>query len=137
MKRANSILIPLVFVLLSLGGCSNFFGSSSTPQTAQVRIENLLTENGSPFEFLYGVRIGTNSSAEYDGVLAPGGVTPYYSLAPGTYSIEGKTSTGSWITISASSGTLTATSGHFTIVLSGDLGTSNTATISTVQDSSN
>ena len=126
MKRLKLLLavFALTVTIAFLVGCSQ------PGSTAYVRFQNNITSNGQPWNLGYGVRAGT---AEYDGSLGYGSATPYYPIVPGTYSLQMKTSGGSWDTITTSV-TVTETRGHWTVVMAGDWSTTLTFTI--IEDTS-
>jgi hypothetical protein len=100
------IKIGFALLLVSLiAGCSLF------DTRAQVRFQN----GTSDLEAYYGIGLG---DAKYNGDFPPGMVTDYYRTEAGTYSVQLKTSTGSWVTDSAGS-TSVVNSHKYTISMLG------------------
>jgi hypothetical protein len=129
MKKLLLVLVCAIVVLVVDGcnsGSTGVGGSGSS--TAYVRFQNTILDGGSPWNLGYGVRAG---SAEYDGQLNFGNATPYYSIAPGTYALQMKASTGAWLTVT-NSVKVTGTTGHWSVVMAGDWST--TVTFTLVQD---
>lgn len=108
MKRRIIVLVCAIFLSLLVSACSLLF-----PKEAEVRFQNL-----SDFTLFYGVRYG---DAEYIGTVPPGFISQCYTTSPGTYSLQARTDSGSWMTIST--GSLTVEADHkYTIVGTGSGG---------------
>jgi hypothetical protein len=126
--RRFYISVIFLISLFSIS-CNPSGGLGGNSDTAYVRIENFLTNNGINFDFHYGVAYG---STQFIGPLLFGTTTPYRAYTPGTYSLQGLLNTGAWVTFSTSFG-VAGTTGHWTIVCTGDVNYPNSGTIVQLQ----
>lgn len=85
--------------------------------SASIRFQNLTYISGEEFTIGYGIKYG---NAVHEGPVGFAATTPYYPITQGNYSIMMKTSSGSWLTVSAGSMPSPSSSGKYTIVITGD-----------------
>jgi hypothetical protein len=119
MKKLTAL--GIIAFALSLYACSN-----SSSSNDYVRFENALTDAGNPYTFHYGLEYG---NAQYLGTLTTGSVTPYIQFNPGTYTLQALDSSGAWLTISTAAFGNSSESGHYTLVMAGDVTTGETFTL--------
>ncbi len=92
----------LLAVIVSLGVLA--FSSCSLLETkALVRFQNATSD----IQVNYGIGLG---DAKYTGYFPPGTVTDYYETDSGTYSVQLKSQTGTWVTDSM--GSYSVVAGH-------------------------
>ena len=97
----------LLFVLFLLIGCDI---DGNDEEECYVRFQN-----ATDLSINYGIKYG---EAEHIGQVPSGSVTSYYSITPGTYSVQARDVNGNWVTISAGS-IICESDYHYSLTLTG------------------